>query len=61
MAADPLKEKIQDLVLSLRASNNPWGGWEKDFIRDLEKKLDSGRLSLSPKQEQKVLELWEKL
>jgi hypothetical protein len=58
---EKLKEKIQDLVLSIRASNNPWGDWEKDFIRDLEKKLDSGRLSLSSKQEQKVLELWEKL
>lgn len=56
-----LKEKIQDLVLSLRASNNPWGVWEKDFIRELEKRLDSQRLNLSTKQQEKVLELWEKL
>lgn len=61
MSLEKLKEKIQDLVLSIRASNNPWGAWEKDFIRDLEKKLDSQRLNLSPKQQEKVLELWDKL
>lgn len=50
--------KIEDLVSSIKASNHKWGAWELEFIESLDGREFE---KLSPKQKQKVEELWDKL
>jgi hypothetical protein len=57
-----LRTKIEDLVASASASNHPWDAWALEFIESMESKLNIlGDVQVSPKQKEKILDLWEKL
>lgn len=53
-----LDTMIEDLISTLNISNSPWNAWELEFIDSIK---DVGIKCLSPKQVDKIEELWDKL
>ena len=53
--------KIEDLVESLSLSNGEWNEWETEFIESLKPKLRYNNIKLTPRQYEKMNDLWEKL
>ena len=58
---DDTREKLEDLKSSLTVSNAPWNAWELEFIKDITKHLENTKISLSEKQLNMVIKLWDKL
>lgn len=61
LTQDDLRAKIEDLQTTLKASNNEWDSWEKEFITDMSSKLRFNPIHLTPPQQVKVVELWDKI
>lgn len=51
-------EYINDLIATLNIQNIEWNDWERDFIEDLDGKEWQ---HMSPRQQVKIKELWEKI
>lgn len=56
-----VRQKIEDLSSTLSLSNNKWGPWELEFIESVSEKLDQDIINVSPKQYEKIWDLWEKI
>lgn len=56
-----VRAKIEDLQGTLAASNNEWNAWELEFIEDMVSKLEQDIINVSPKQYQKIWDLWERI
>ena len=59
MNDDDLRKKLLELRASLATKN--WGMWEKDFIKDICRKLALEKVTMSIKQYDIVCELWRRL
>lgn len=59
---DELRKKLEDLRSTLSLSNCIWNAWELEFIESVCDKLDrAGDINVTPKQLDKIFDLWEKL
>lgn len=56
-----LRRKLNDLSESLSLSNNGWNAWELEFIEDISLKLQESTIHVTPKQLDKIWDLWEKI
>lgn len=56
-----VRSKIEDLQSTLSLSNNKWNAWELEFIENICEKLNQDIINVSPKQYEKVWDLWEKI
>jgi hypothetical protein len=52
---------LEDLQATLSASSNHWTAWELEFIEDISTRLKGKFIDLSPKQYEKVHDLWDKI
>lgn len=55
------RRKIEDLKSSLAIVNVEWNEWERGFITDISQHLEDFKLNVTPKQNQIIWDLWEKL
>jgi hypothetical protein len=56
-----VRSMLEDLQATLSASNNRWTAWELEFIEDISTRLKGKFIDLSPKQYEKVHDLWDKI
>lgn len=56
-----VRSKIEDLASTLSASNNGWNAWELQFIESVSEKLERDIINVSPKQYEKIWDLWERI
>jgi hypothetical protein len=56
-----VRSKLEDLESTLSLSNNKWNAWELEFIEDICGKLNQDIINVSPKQYEKVWDLWERI
>lgn len=55
-----VRAKLTDLRSSLKDRYVRWSDWEKSFISSVVVKLYYDKIDISPKQYQRVWDLWEK-
>ena len=60
MTVERLKEIIDDCKSALGCSNSNFNKWEEDFILNIEDKIEEFG-SLTPKQMEKLLQIWDKI
>lgn len=56
-----VRGKVQDLSDSVKHKWFSWGPWELEFIESMAEKLRYDVMNVTPKQYEKVWDLWEKL
>lgn len=55
-----VRAKLIDLKNSLKDRYIRWSDWEKQFIGSVVAKLEHDKIDISPKQYQRIWDLWEK-
>lgn len=58
---DTVRNQIEELYESLEEGTGNWGEWETDFIDSVYDHVIANGRKASPRQENKIEELWEKL
>lgn len=56
-----VRGKLEDLQTTLTISNNHWDAWELEFIENICEKLTLDIINVSPKQYEKIWDLWERI
>ncbi len=56
-----VRGKISDLSSTLSCSNNGWNAWELEFIESMSEKLEQDIINVSPKQYEKIWDLWDRI
>lgn len=55
-----IRIKLEDLKNSVKARNNVFSAWERDFINDITLKLQNEKITVSVKQFDIIERLWDK-
>lgn len=58
---DDLRKILEALEETLDISNVEWNEWEKEFIENICEKLLHKNIKVSPKQYEKIMDLWERI
>ena len=56
-----VREKIEDLVLAIEHTRANFNSWAIGFIESMSEKLNQKTIHVTPKQYEKIMDLWERI